>query len=482
MTDPAMTPDLTPDLTMSQALEALEAYQGHLSYVAAKQSLAQILVNLDLSDRERVGLETAIADLGDMLDKLENEVIHIAVFGMVGRGKSSLLNALLGEPWFETGPIHGVTRSEAAAEWQLMEDELDGVAGAEYDGASDSILRRSRLELIDTPGIDEVAGEDRQALAEQVARKADLILFVISGDMTQVEHRALTALRQASKPMLLVFNKVDQYPDADRQAIYAKIRDERVRELLSPDEIVMAAASPLIPKVYHDGEGRVRAKLVPGPPQVTELKLKILEILEREGKALIALNSLLYADDIHEKITRRKMEIRDAEANQIIWKGAITKALAIALNPLAVVDILSSLAIDVATIQILSRLYGIDMTQEGATELLQNIALAMGSISATELVTNVGLSSLKGFLGLTAPVTGGLSLIPYVSVAVTQGAIAGVSAYGIGQVAKEYLANGAAWGPAGPKTVVRNILNSLDQTYVLSRLKQELQGRLYSRA
>lgn len=473
MADPDMTRDLTPDLTMSQALEALEAYQGHLSYVAAKQSLSQILVNLDLSDRERVGLETAIADLEDMLDKLENEVIHIAVFGMVGRGKSSLLNALLGEPWFETGPIHGVTRAEASAEWQLMDEELN---------RSDSTVGRSSIELIDTPGIDEVAGEDRQALAEQVARKADLILFVIAGDMTQVEHRALTVLRQASKPMLLVFNKVDQYPDTDRQAIYAKIRDERVRELLSPDEIVMAAASPLIPRVYHDEDGTVRAKLVPGPPQVTALKLKILEILEREGKALVALNSLLYANDIHEKITQRKMDIRETEANRIIWKGAITKALAIALNPLAVVDILSSLAIDVATIQILSRLYGIDMTQEGATELLQNIALAMGSITATELVTNVGLSSLKGLLGLTAPVTGGLSLIPYISVAMTQGAIAGVSSYGIGQVTKEYLANGAAWGPAGPKTVVRNILNTMDQTYVLSRLKQELHGRLYSGA
>ncbi|MDG2989656.1 DUF697 domain-containing protein [Candidatus Synechococcus calcipolaris G9] len=482
MAEPDMTPDLTPDLTMSQALEALEAYQGHLSYAAAKRSLAEILVNLDLSDRERVGLETAIADLEDMLDKLENEVIHIAVFGMVGRGKSSLLNALLGEPWFETGPIHGVTRTEASAEWQLMDEELGRADGAEGSWASASILRRSSIELIDTPGIDEVAGEDRQALAEQVARKADLILFVIAGDMTQVEHRALTVLRQASKPILLVFNKVDQYPDTDRQAIYAKIRDERVRELLSPDEIVMAAASPLIPKVYHDPDGTVRAKLVPGPPQVTALKLKILEILEREGKALVALNSLLYANDIHEKITQRKMDIRETEANQIIWKGAVTKALAIALNPFAVVDILSSLAIDVATIQILSRLYGIDMTQEGATELLQNIALGMGSISATELVTNMGLSSLKGLLGLTAPVTGGLSLVPYISVAMTQGAIAGVSSYGIGQVTKAYLANGAAWGPAGPKTVVRNILNTMDQTYVLSRLKQELHGRLYSGA
>jgi GTPase Era involved in 16S rRNA processing len=109
----------------------------------------------------------------------------------------------------------------------------------------------SHIELIDTPGIDEVNGEAREALARQVAKQADLILFLIAGDMTKVEYQALSELRDASKPILLVFNKIDQYPDADRLAIYHKIRDERVRELLSPDEIVMAAASPLQAKAVR---------------------------------------------------------------------------------------------------------------------------------------------------------------------------------------------------------------------------------------
>ena len=45
--------------------------------------------------------------------------------------------------------------------------------------------------------------------------------------------------------MILVFNKIDQYPQADRDEIYATIRDKRVKELLSPSEIVMVTASPL---------------------------------------------------------------------------------------------------------------------------------------------------------------------------------------------------------------------------------------------
>ena len=119
------------------------------------------------------------------------------------------------------------------------------VGGDRYLKVTLPSTSQSQVELIDTPGLDEVDGATRADAAAKVASQADLILFVIAGDMTQLEHAALSQLREAGKPILLVFNKIDQYPQADRMAIYHKIRDERVTELLSPDEIVMAAASPL---------------------------------------------------------------------------------------------------------------------------------------------------------------------------------------------------------------------------------------------
>lgn len=476
---------LSPELAELEGLEAeldrtildFEAIQTELNYKQAQNSLQNLVNNLDLTVREQRGLETEIKDLQMMLNKLENQVVHIAVFGMVGRGKSSLLNALLGQTLFETGPIHGVTRSSQRASWWVNPESLQG--------SEEEILRvslrgsgNSRIELIDTPGIDEVNGETREQLARQVAKQADLILFVVSGDITKVEYQALSDLRQASKPMLLVFNKIDQYPDADRIAIYEKIRDDRVRELLSPDEIVMAAASPLVARPLRRPDGTLGAEMVPGPAQVTELKLKILEILEREGKALVALNTMLYADDVNEHLIQRKMQIRDSSANQLIWKAVMAKALAIALNPITVVDVLSSVVIDLAMILSLSRLYGIPMTNQGAMNLLRKIAICMGGISASELLANLGLSSLKGLLGLSLPATGGASLLPYLSVAMTQASVAGFASYGIGQVTKQYLANGASWGPNGPKTVVTQILASLDQSYIINRIKDELRAKL----
>jgi GTPase SAR1 family protein len=230
-------------------------------------------------------------------------------------------------------------------------------------------IGNSQIQLIDTPGIDEVDGETREALAHQVAKQADLILFIIAGDMTKVEYEALSQLRDVGKPMLLVFNKIDQYPDADRMAIYRKIRDERVRQLLSPAEIVMVAASPLVAHAVRRADGSTGVQRRPGIPQIQDLKLKILEILHREGKSLVALNTMLYADDVNEQLVSRKMTIRDESANQIIWKAVMTKAVAIALNPVTVVDILTGTVIDVVMILTLSRLYGISMTQQGAVGL-----------------------------------------------------------------------------------------------------------------
>ncbi|MEG3927965.1 MULTISPECIES: GTP-binding protein [unclassified Microcoleus] len=462
------------DRELDDTILSFADIQAELNLRHAKDALRDIVENLDLTVQERTGLEPEIGGLEKMLDKLERACVQIAVFGMVGRGKSSVLNALLGQNVFETGPTHGVTRTTTIGQWDVGE----GIDENLPDRLSPVIYRLSQVELIDTPGIDEVDGETRELLARRVAQQADLILFVVAGDITKVEYAALSQLREAGKPMLLVFNKIDQYPDADRLAIYHKIRDERVRELLSPDEIVMAAASPLTARAVRRPDGSMGVQMTRSLPQVQDLKLKILEILDREGKSLVALNTMLCAGDINEQLVQRKMEIRDDAANRIIWNGVMTKAVAIALNPITVVDILSGAVIDVVMILTLSKVYGIAMTEAGAVELLQKIAISMGGITAGELLANFGLSSLKGLLGLATPATGGLALGPYLSVAVTQAAIAGVSSYGIGQVTKAYLANGASWGDDGPKAVVSKILSSLDEDSILNRIKEELRAKL----
>jgi GTPase len=476
---------------MDNAIFSFDEIQTELNYRQAQTALRNLVSKLDLTPQEQQGLETEINNLENMLAKLDRMVVQIAAFGMVGRGKSSLLNALVGQNVFETGPLHGVTRSAQSVNWSISEENIGDTNISENSdrvpkGMSSTNPHRalrvrlqgsgqSQVELIDTPGLDEVDGETRTNLAQQIAKQADLILFVISGDMTKLEHEALSQLRNAGKPILLVFNKVDQYPETDRMAIYQKIRDERVRELLSPDEIVMSAASPMVRTMVQNTDGTRRVQMRSRPSQIDDLKLKILEILQREGKALVALNTMIYADVVNEQLVERKLAIRESGANQLIWRATVTKAVAIALNPITVVDILSGAVIDIFMILGLSRLYGIPMSETGAVKLLQKIALSMGGISASELLANLGLSSLKTLLGISAPATGGISLGAYTTVAITQASVAGVATYGIGNVTKAYLANGATWGNDAPKVVIDRILANLDRESILSRIKEELQ-------
>lgn len=434
----------------------------------ARLSVRQLIDSLDLTPRERTGLQPEIDGLLNLQRRLEQGKIQLAVFGLVGRGKSSLLNALVGQEIFTTGPLHGVTRQISSAAWQ----HSDGI----FKWSDSSAV--SPIELIDTPGIDEVGGEQAQHLAETAAAWADLVLFVAAADLTQLEYDALGQLRQLGKPIVLVLNKADQYQDADRQLLLSQLQ-HRVAPLgILPDAIVAAAAAPLRTTVIQSAQGGRRFQRQRAAPQVETLKLKILEVLERDGKALVALNTLLYADMLQEKLVERKLEIRQRRADDLIWQTALTKAVAVALNPVLVADVLGGMAVDLVLVTSLSHLYGLPMTQREALQLLRTIAIATGSLSVSELLITLGLSSLKTLLGSVGLASGGLTLSPYLSVAMTQAAVAGVATYAIGQVTRTYLVNGATWGPQGPKAAIDKILADLDEASVLAHLKEELRQKL----
>ncbi|WP_157620065.1 DUF697 domain-containing protein [Synechococcus sp. PCC 7335] len=466
------------------AMDTFDQLTDDLRYQQAIASVKKLIASLDLSPREQAGLEAEIGHLHSVLQKLEDQVLHIAAFGMVGRGKSSLLNALVGQPVFQTGPLHGVTRQAEGITWQVEEDQqiysatLSNTSSNQTGNQLASGKAAARVELIDTPGIDEVAGSERQVIAQKIARQADLILFVVASDLTQLEHDALIELYQAGKPVLLVFNKSDQYAQSDRVQILEKIQTIHVTDRLPAENIVIAAAAPLIKKALRQSDGQLITLTERGPADVSALKLRILEILQKEGKALVALNTLLYADDINQQVVEKKLALRDRAADDTIWKTVLTKSVAVALNPLTVVDLLSGAAIDIALIVGLAKLYGIEMTQKGAAQLLKKIALSLGGLTVSELAITFGLSGLKSVLAAAAIPTGGLTASPYVSVALAQATVSGVSTYAIAQVTKTYLANGATWGKGGPKAVVAQILSELDEDSIMQQIRQELATKL----
>ena len=84
----------------------------------ATESIRSLLEDERVPASVRRLLATDYEDVRRMLQKLEHGEVHIAVFGRVGVGKSSVLNALLGEPRFATSALHGETREAGYAAWQ----------------------------------------------------------------------------------------------------------------------------------------------------------------------------------------------------------------------------------------------------------------------------------------------------------------------------------------------------------------------------
>ncbi len=403
------------------------------------------------------------------LDKLDQQVIRIAAFGLVSRGKSAVVNALLGQKILQTGPLNGVTEWPKSVRWT---PSTDG---------------RVQVELIDTPGLDEIQGETRAQMAIEVASQADLILFIVAGDITRTEYQALCELRQSQKPLILVFNKIDLYPEQDRQAIYRQLqelgtgspKDRRLQKLLSEDEIVMVAAEPAPLEVRVEWpDGEVTYEWETPPPQVDELKQKILKMLNREGRSLLAINALIQAQNAERSIAKKTLELRRAEAEDLIWRFTKYKSLAVALNPIGVVDVLAGAIADLALIRSLSRLYGLPMTGYEAGKLWKKILVSSGGLLLGELGSSMLLGLGKSASAVVSTVDNPSGITAYAGSAIAQAGIAGYGAYAVGHAAQVYLEQGCTWGPQGPSTVIQDILNEVEPDTILYRLRQELGQQL----
>ncbi len=437
--------------TAEQARRAQSAGHDHLA--RASDSLRALLSDRSIPASVRESLKADYAEIEALLEKLERQQLHIAVFGRVSVGKSALLNALAGRELFDTGVLHGTTTAADRREW-------DSIA------ADDAAL--GPMLLIDTPGIDELDGDARERIAREVAQRADLVLFVADGDLTAVEHQALLRVAAPGRPLLLALNKADRYTDAEREALLARLR-EHVAGRLRPENVLAVMASPAPERVLGvDAAGNERILERPRAADVADLRERIVQLMRSEGRTFAALNAAFAAGHLSDAISERLVSLRREAAEKIIHSYCLAKGVAVALNPVPAADLFAAAALDIALVMHLGRVYGMDSTKVEATELLKailaQVAALMGAVWGVHLVA----SALK--LG-----TGGLSTV---ATAGLQGALAWYATLVVGRSAERWYAQGKSWGARGPKQVVREIVDSLDRDSVLREARDEILARL----
>ena len=414
----------------------------------ARESLRELINDTRLPAGVRESLAQDYEAVQGMLDKLEHGHIHLAVFGRVSTGKSSLLNALIGEEAFAVSPLHGKTRRSAMQAW----DEVE--SGGVF--------------LIDTPGLDEAGGEDRELLAKEVTQRSDLIIFVVDSDITESELDALKVLLAQGRPVIVVLNKSDLYTAGEKERLLESLR-ARTADFVNPEYIISAAASPrpqMLVEIAADGSEKTSER--PQAPDIESLQSKLWDVLDAEGKTLAALNASLFASNLSDQVGRRILAARKEVGDKLVRTYCVGKGIAVAFNPVPVADLFAAAFIDIGMVVHLSSVYGLPLSKKEAGSLVGVIVAESAAIMATVWAIHLGSSALKlGTMGWST-----------VATAAAQGAIAYYSTLIVGRVAAEYLSKGKSWGESGPKLVVQKILDSLDRDTVLKDAKREIKARL----
>ncbi|MGI9265375.1 MAG: DUF697 domain-containing protein [Gammaproteobacteria bacterium] len=426
------------------------ATRGDSHVALARESLTALLDDDRVPAAVRSQLAEDYASVRDMLDKLENGHVHIAAFGRVGVGKSSVLNALLGESRFSTSPLHGETREAGLASWHSEK------TGGVY--------------LVDTPGLDEVGGEERETVAREAAARSDLLVFVADGDLAAPETEALQELVSMGRPVLLALNKCDRYSPEEVGELIARL-EERTADLIDPANIIAVTADPRpTVRVVRYADGDENEEVGKAAADVHRLRERLWSILEDEGKTLAAMNASLFAGHLSDAVGLKVVEARRNLAEKLVRTYCVAKGVGVAFNPVPVVDLLAAAAIDAGMVVHLSRLYGLPLTRREAGSLISVVVTQMAALMGTVWAVHLVSSALK--LG-----TGGMSVM---LTAGAQGAVAYYGTYVVGRAAERYFAQGKSWGDGGPQLVIEEILESIDRDSLLQQAKTDIRSRLSS--
>jgi len=344
--------------------------------------------------------------------------LKVAVFGTGSAGKTSLVNALIGE----------------------MVGEIQASIGTTTEGVTHSLkLPSANREILitDTPGILEMGapGEIREQLARQLATEADLLLFVCDNDLRASEFKPLEALATIGKRSLLVFNKIDLYSEEEQGIILSSLQ-QRVARFIPSNDVIQACANPQPVQFSAD-------EMIQPDVEVDNVIKRLAAICRAEGDDLLADNILLQSQRLGEEARKLIAQQRSREADKIITRYQWIGAGVVACTPVPVVDMLAAAAVNAQMVVEIGQVYGCEINSDRGRDL----AVSLGK-------TLVSLGVVKGAVELVARALQ-LTLATYVVGKAIQGVSAAYLTRIAGKSFVEYFSHDQDWGDGGITEVVQ---------------------------
>ncbi len=175
-----------------------------------------------------------------------DELFSLVIIGEFNSGKSSFVNALVGEKLMEEGVTpttsminllrYGSTRSEHA--------RPDGVIERTYPA---DFLRD--IAIVDTPGTNAIIRQ-HEALTERFVPRSDLVLFVTSSDrpFTESERALLEKITAWGKKIVVILNKIDLFDDPTDLRRVIEFIEDNARVLLGVTPQIFPVSARLAQK------------------------------------------------------------------------------------------------------------------------------------------------------------------------------------------------------------------------------------------
>jgi GTP-binding protein EngB required for normal cell division len=343
---------------------------------------AELEAHLEAARVAGIDVESARRELEELARRRELETVHLALFGEISSGKSSLINALLPGASVATDVTGGTTTAVQHYRWRRE--------------SGDEVM------LIDVPGLNQMEGGYDPVVMDE-AQRAHVVIFVCDGDLTRGEYAALRPLLELKKPLIVAFNKLDRYSREDRRLIRERLAG---RFATHPDvAIVGIATHPTrrVIRVAPDGSEREEEQVL--PPQLDELRAAVQSALDRNMVLLEHLRDTAVFELTARKLDQAKAEHRVRESAALVkvyTRRAVAGGLA-AISPGT--DILIQGYLGTRMVKALCELYEVPVRE---IELNRLIDLSRKQVrTALPLLLAVAGNAAKAFPGV-GTLAGGL--------------------------------------------------------------------------
>jgi GTP-binding protein EngB required for normal cell division len=246
----------------SQTISLSTANDELKNYARAKQQLAARLREVKQFLAAR-GDDARAAECQALFVKLAEDRFNLAVLGQFKRGKSSLMNAIIGRDLLPTGllpltsaittlcygpkPRVILKRQGWSLDDEIPLDELAQYVTEQGNPGNEKGLVEARVELpvpflrrglyfIDTPGIGS-ARQQNTATTYAFLPEADAALFITSVEapLSESEQAFLRDLRALARKLFIVVNKMDLLAPAEHEPVLGYLRAGLTQILGSAD-------------------------------------------------------------------------------------------------------------------------------------------------------------------------------------------------------------------------------------------------------